>query len=70
MKEVWDKLPNTFDGQMLWAAASLCFFGFLLSGEITIPSDSSYDKGAHLSYDDVAVDCIYSPWILKVRLKV
>ena len=59
MKEVWDKLPNTFDGNMLWAASSLCFFGFLRLGEIIIPSDSSYDKGAHLNYEDVAVDRLH-----------
>ena len=69
MKEVWDKLPNTFDGKMLWVASSLCFFGFLRSGEITIPSDSSYDKGAHLNYEDIAVDRLHCPRVLKVRLK-
>ena len=69
MKEVWDKLPNTFDGKMLWAASSLCFFGFLRSGEITIPSDSSYDKGAHLNYEDVAVDQLHCPRVVKVRIK-
>ena len=69
MTEVWDKLPNTFDGKMLWGAASLCFFGFFRSGEITISSDSSYDKGAHLSYEDVAVVCLHCPRVLKVRIK-
>lgn len=47
----------------------LCFFGFFHSGEITISSDSSYDKGAHLSYEDIAVDRLHCPRVLKVRLK-
>lgn len=29
---------------MLWAVMSLCFFGFLRSGEVVLPSDSSYDQ--------------------------
>lgn len=45
------------------------FFGFLRSGEITIPSDSSYDEGTHLNYTDVAVDRLHCPRVLKVRLK-
>ena len=41
---------------MLWAASTLCFFGFLQSGEITVPTESSFDEGAHLTFDDVTVD--------------
>ena len=54
---------------MLWAAASLCFFAFLRSGEITVPADGAYDEGAHLSFDDVAVDDLKKPSTLKVRIK-
>lgn len=57
------------DGRMLWAAASLCFFAFLRSGEITVPNDTDYDVGAHLSFDDVSVDSFSSPSTLKVRIK-
>ncbi len=42
------------DGRMLWAVASLRFFGFLRSGEITIPTDSAYDSSTHDSFTDVA----------------
>ncbi len=55
LKGVWQK--DSRDGGMLWAAASLCFFGFFRSGEITIPSESAYDESAHLSFQDVQVDC-------------
>ena len=52
---------------MLWAAASL---GFMLSGELTIPSAKSYDAGTHLSFQDVTVDGVHNPHILRVNLKV
>ena len=30
-----------------------CFFGYMRAGEIMVPSDSAYDSGAHLDYDDI-----------------
>ena len=54
---------------MLWAAATLCFFGFLRSGEITVPSETVFDEGAHLTFEDVTVDCITNPQMLKVKIK-
>ncbi len=54
---------------MLWAAASLCFFGFFRSGEITVPSETTYDEGAYLNFEDVTVDCLENPQLLKVRIK-
>ena len=66
LKKVWS---DTASGTMLWAAASTCFFGFLRSGEVTIPSDHGYDEGAHLSFADVAVDCLQDPKIVKIKIK-
>ena len=54
---------------MLWAAASLCFFGFLWAGEICVPSDNSYDEGAHLNFNDVSVDSMEKPSSLRIRIK-
>ena len=65
LKSVWVGKTAYWDGYMLWAAAALCFFGFLRSGEITIPSDTCFDEGAHLSFKDVAVDSL----LIRVRLK-
>ncbi len=38
LRVVWDKSSEKWDVRMLWAASSLCFFGFLRSGEVVAPS--------------------------------
>ena len=44
-----------------WAAASLCFFGFLRSGEMTVPEGAQYDELTHLNFRDLAVDSRENP---------
>ena len=58
LKSVWVGKNANWDGYMLWVAAALCFFGFLHSGEIEIPSDTCFDEGAHLSFKHVAIDSL------------
>ena len=43
------------------------FFGFLRSGEMTIPSLHSYDPTVHLNYNNISVDNPANPAIVKVR---
>jgi len=69
IRQVWFNSHHHQDHVMLWAAALLCFFGFLRAGEITVPSDTAYDEGAHLSFSDVMVDSFNNPQVLKVRIK-
>ena len=47
--KAWDGLLSPFDASMLWAAALMCFFGFLRSGEVVIPTDSAFDPTTHLA---------------------
>ena len=54
---------------MFWAAFLLGFFGFLRSGEFTVPNDSSFDPGCQLTPQDVAVDCRQCPRMVRVFLK-
>ena len=61
--------PNHFDNIMLWSAFQLCFFGFLRSGEITIPNASAYDPSVHLNYADIACDNPSSPTMLRICIK-
>ena len=39
LKRVWQKAEDREEARLLWAASSLCFFGFLRSEEVTMPSE-------------------------------
>ena len=60
--------PPQYDPTLLWAAMSVCFFGFFRAGELTVPSAGAFDSAVHLSWGDVAIstEC---PKVLKVFLK-
>lgn len=69
VRELWNARASKADYVMPWAAMTLCFFGFLRSGEITIPSQNAFDASAHLSWGDVAIDDPYNPKAVKIRLR-
>ena len=58
------------DAKMLWAAATLSFFGFMRSGEVTVPSTRAYDPSRHLSWQDVSTDSVANPTVVRVTLKI
>ena len=62
--------PPSHDRVMLWAACSLCFFGFFRAGEITVPSQSGFDRARYLAWSDVSVDSRIHPSVLQIHLKV
>ena len=65
MKAAWQEVASP----MQWEAAALCFFGFLRYGELTVPSESAYDEGAHLNFRDISVDSFANPQVLQVAIK-
>ena len=69
MKNVWQRAPIGHHEKLMWAAACLCFFGFLRSGEVVMPSEREYDPDVHLCYQDIKVDSHQSPTYLQVTLK-
>ena len=69
LRSYWNSLPTSPDRTVLWAAATICFFGFFRSGEITLPTTSAFDPSMHLSWGDLTIDNRACPSILKVHLK-
>ena len=54
---------------MLWAAVCTCFFGFLRSGEVVVPTDGGYDPSIHLLFGDIRLDNARDPQFLEVMIK-
>ena len=69
LRQVWQAHPCRQDASMLWAAACMCFFGFLRAGEVVVPSASNYDPAVHLSHGDVRAENTASPQYLEIRIK-
>lgn len=69
LKVVWDREASDPDIVMLWAACCLGFFAFLRTGEMTVPSDASFDPAVHLTRGDLAVDNPASPQSIRVTIK-
>lgn len=69
LKRGWELNGVSVNNTMLWAAACCCFFGFLRSGEATVPSHSAYDPSVHLSLADVSVDSQTNPQTVILRIK-
>ena len=69
LRQIWQAHPCRQDATMLWAAACMCFFGFLRAGEVVVPSASDYDPAIHLSHGDVRAENTASPQYLEIRIK-
>ena len=53
----------------MWAACALGYFAFLRSGEFTIPSASAFNPTSHLTPEDITVDNLSNPTLLRVTIK-
>jgi hypothetical protein len=71
LRLAWERSAGAapYDTRMLWAVACTCFFGFLRSGEATVPTLTGYDPGVHLSITDVAIDSREAPSMVSLRIK-
>ena len=69
MRRSWSTDRPSRDALMLWAAASMCFFGFLRMGEVIVPSGVAFDPSVHLSVEDVSVESHASPTYVAVNIK-
>ena len=69
VRHILEKDKTNYDHVMLWAAYCTAFFGFLTSGEVTVPSLPAYDPGVHLSYGDITFNSQTQPTVAQVNIK-
>ena len=69
LRDYFQQRSGDPDSFMLWAAVSTCFFGFMRAGEMTVPSETSFDPSSHLCITDVTLDSITNPRMVKLNLK-
>ena len=69
LRPIWQNLPSKHNVHMLWAASSLCFFGFLHSGEIVAHKQHEFNPGATLCYSDIQVGSKLKPTMMWVNIK-
>ncbi len=51
LHQVWFPPPGTpcLDDILVWAAATLCFFGFFRAGELMVPTVGAFEQSVHLA---------------------
>ena len=70
MTVIWQSLNMAgADHHMFWAACTLGYFVFLCLAEFTVPSMASFSASLHLTVQDIAVDGIFAPSCMRVRIK-
>lgn len=69
LKRAWELRGVNFDTAMLWAACCTCFFGFLRSGEATVPSQAAVDPSVHLAVSDVSLSSQSNPSAVIINIK-
>lgn len=68
LRAAWET-EGSRDTAMLWIACSLCFLGFVRSGELTLPEGHTFDLNKHLCFAALAVDKRENPQMVQVTLK-
>ena len=65
----WTRVGSDYGETMLWAAATVCFFGFLRAGELVVDTVASFDPDQHLTLQDVATDSRQHPGLIQLTIK-
>ena len=68
MHETLSARPPSYETTLLWAACSMCFFGFFRLGEITVPTKAAFDPTRHLAWGDISP--LTKPWFIALVREV
>lgn len=69
IKSQWVGVNADYEETMLWAAATICFFGFMRAGELLMDRKNGFDPSQHLALEDVATDDKRQPSMVQITLK-
>ncbi len=69
VRSLWNARADDPDVVIVWAAATLRFFGLFRAGGLTVPSRAVYNQHVHLSWGDVTVNHRNTPSMLRIHLK-
>ena len=71
LEQIRSALNASFDQdrELVWAVASVAFFGFFRLGELLLESGSAHNQSTDLSWGDVATDSRHTPTLLRIHLK-
>ena len=69
IRSQWARVGVDYEDTMLWAAATICFFGILRAGELLMDRRSGFDPSQHLALEDVATDDKRQPTMIQITLK-
>ena len=69
IRQVWEQEGLNNNKIMLWTAFLLAFYCFLRSGELCIATGEAFDEYRNLTLQDIVIDSMSNPWMLKVHIK-
>lgn len=69
IRAIWSNVGQEYDQTLLWAASTVCFFGFLRAGELSLRAQEQFDPNSHLSFADVATNSRVNPTFIQLSLK-
>ena len=69
IRQAWEQEGLNNDKIMLWAAFLLAFYCFLRSGEVCVVTRKTFDEHRDLTPQDIAIDNMSNPRMIKVHIK-
>ena len=65
----WSRVGKDYEETLLWATATVCFFGFMRAGELMMDKKTGFDPTQHLALADIATDDLSQPTMVQITIK-